>query len=268
VTHHSTNTAVLRIAQITDTHLYADPAGRLLGLNTRDCLQQVVAIARQRAPQLVVVSGDLAHDGSASAYRQLRRSLGDLQVPVYCLPGNHDDTGTLHECLNDDGFHTTSAVIINGWQLVFLDSTVNGSDSGHLSRQELQRLETTLTRAADTPTLVWLHHQPVNMGSQWLDTMAIDNSPDFLAVIDRHPQVRGIIWGHVHQCFEQPYKHTRLLAAPSTCIQFKPASDTFAIEHTPPGYRWLDLFGDGEFVTGVEHLAKIPGKIDLGASGY
>jgi Icc protein len=255
------NAPVLRIAQITDTHLYADPAEKLLGLNTHDCLQQVIDLASQHTPQLVVATGDLTHDGSASAYQLVRKCFSRLHAPVYCLPGNHDEAATLHDCMNDDGYYCTPSIEINGWQLVFLDSTINGSDGGHLSKQELQMLE-------ETPTLVWLHHQPVNMGSRWLDSMAVANPQDFFAVVDRHPQIRGVIWGHVHQCFERQHKHARLLATPSTCIQFLPNSDDCAIEHTPPGYRWFELFSNGDFTTGVERLAKMPGNIDLNASGY
>lgn len=262
------NAPVLRIAQITDTHLYANPAGRLLGLNTLDCLQQVVELARRNAPQLVVATGDLAHDGSASAYQLLRKCLSHLQAPVYCLPGNHDESAALRHYMNDDGYYSTSSVTINGWQLVFLDSTVSGSDGGHLSRQELRMLDDALTRTANAPTLVWLHHQPVNMGSRWLDTMAIDNAQEFFAVVDRHPQIRGITWGHVHQSFDRQHKHARLLATPSTCIQFLPNSDDFAVEHTPPGFRWFELFSNGDLTTGVERLAEIPGTIDPNANGY
>jgi len=259
---------VLRIAQITDTHLFADPAGCLLGLNTQACLQQVIELARQYAPQLVVATGDLTHDGSAAAYQLVRNCFDHLQAPVYCLAGNHDEASTLRHSMNDSGYYNMSSVTINGWQLVFLDSTIRGSDGGHLSSRELCKLDDTLIQTADMPTLVWLHHQPVNMGSRWLDTMAVDNPQDFFAVVDRHPQIRGVIWGHVHQCFEQQRRHTRLLATPSTCIQFLPNSKDFAVEHTAPGYRWFDLFGNGEFATGVERLADIPGSIDLNASGY
>jgi len=264
----SNSAHVLRIAQITDTHLYADPAGRLLGLNTQACLQQVVQLAAQKPPQLVVATGDLAHDGSAEAYRRVRQCLTHLQAPVYCLPGNHDDAEALQRCMSDDGYFSTSTVSVNGWQQIFLNSTVSGSDGGHLSERELQMLEDTLAASNGLPTLIWLHHQPVAIGSHWLDAMAIDNAPDFFRIVDRHPQIRAITWGHVHQCFDRQYKHVRLLATPSTCIQFLPDSGRFAVDFTPPGYRWFDLLENGEFLTGIERLVEIPGLVDPHARGY
>ncbi len=258
----------LRIAQITDTHLYADPDGCLLGLNTRHCLEQVIEHARQRQPGLVVASGDLTHDGSPQAYTLVRECFKSMGVPVYCLPGNHDEAAVMKECMNGNGYNSHSSLLTSGWQLIFLDSSVADSEGGHLTAEELERMEASLLEAGDTPTLIWLHHQPVAIGSRWLDTMAVDNPDDFFAIVDRHPQVRGIIWGHVHQVFNQQRNGVQLLSTPSTCIQFLPGSEDFAIEPVAPGYRWLDLYSDGSFTTGVERLADIPGKIDPGATGY
>ena len=93
--------------------------------------------------------------------------------------------------------------------------------------------------------------------------------PDaFFAIVDRHPQVRVILWGHVHQEFAQRRNEVLLLAAPSTCLQFLPGSERFAVEEIPPGYRWLDLYPDGTLKTGIERLAQMPGSIDLSARGY
>ena len=262
-------TARLRIAQVTDTHLYADPNGLLLGLNTRRCLQAVVELALQSgAADLVLASGDLAHDGTAEAYRQVRNCFSRIGKPVCCLPGNHDEASALREQLSHSGFHTTRSHCLGAWQLVFLNSTVAGSEGGHLAASELAALDAALGDWPEAPALVCLHHQPVEIGSRWLDTMKVDNPEAFFAVIDRHPQVRAVVWGHVHQAFEQRRNEVLLLATPSTCLQFLPGSEQFAVEQIPPGYRWLDLYPDGTLKTGIERLPQIPGTIDLSTRGY
>jgi Icc protein len=129
-------------------------------------------------------------------------------------------------------------------------------------------LERRLQKAPDMHTLVCLHHQPVPMGSRWLDTMALDNPEAFFAIIDRHPQVRAIVWGHVHQELASRRDDVLLLSTPSTCIQFLPRSDDFAVDMAAPGFRWLDLHPDGSIETGVERIDTIPGRIDLAAGGY
>jgi Icc protein len=58
------------------------------------------------------------------------------------------------------------------------------------------------------------------------------------------------------------------MASPSTCIQFLPGSDGFAVDTTAPGYRWLSLHADGRIETGVQRLSEIPGTLDLASAGY
>jgi len=259
----------LRIAQITDTHLYADPQGQLLGLNTRRCLEQVIELVLDSdPPDLVVASGDLTHDGSPLAYQHVRDCFSRIKSPIYCLPGNHDEVAALRNGLNSHCFHSIHSTRIEDWQLLFLDSTVAGSEGGHLTDTELDQLEHSLSRNPGLASLVWLHHQPVKIGSRWLDTMAVDNPERFFEIIDRHPNVRAVVWGHVHQVFEQQRNGVSLLATPSTCLQFLPGSDNFAVDEVPPGYRWFELYPDGTLKTGIKRLTTIPGTIDLTTRGY
>jgi len=264
-----TESSPLRIVQITDTHLYADPDGQLLGLNTRHSLEKVIDLVLEaQPPDLVVASGDLTHDGSAQAYQHVRDCFRRIGAPVYCLPGNHDEAATLNACMNNDPFLCVHNTRIGNWQMLFLDSTVAGSEGGHLGKPELDILDAALASYPDLPALVWLHHQPVPTGSQWMDSMAVDNPQAFFDITDRHTQVRAIVWGHVHQLFEQQRNGVQLLSTPSTCIQFQPKSDEFSVELVPPGYRWLELHADGLFTTGVDRLQEIPGEIDPDARGY
>jgi Icc protein len=261
---------IIKIVQITDTHLFADSSGTLLGLNTEQSLRAVIASARKRRPStsLVLATGDLTHDGSAQAYHRFLALMKQFDLPVYCLPGNHDEAVKLASIANTGHCMTTDHARHGNWQLIFLDSTVPGSEGAHFPDSTLQQLQQRLESAPDMHTLVCLHHQPVPMGSDWLDTMALDNAADFFAVIDRHPQVRGILWGHVHQAMHKQRNNVQLMSAPSTCIQFLPGSSQFAVDVRPPGYRWLELHPDGEIRTGIERIGEIPDSIDLAANGY
>ena len=89
------------------------------------------------------------------------------------------------------------------------------------------------------------------MGSRWLDTVGLRNADEFLAVIDQHPQVRAIVWGHVHQASDRLRNGVRLISTPSTCAQFLPGAEQFSLDTRPPGYRWLDLYPDGTMQTSV-----------------
>jgi Icc protein len=81
--------------------------------------------------------------------------------------------------------------------------------------------------------------------------VGLQNADEFLALTDRSHAVRAMLWGHVHQGFESRRKGVRLLSVPSTCAQFLPHSDQFAIDPSPPGYRRLTLRADGTIDTEV-----------------
>jgi len=97
--------------------------------------------------------------------------------------------------------------------------------------------------------LICLHHHPVLMKSRWLDTVGLANAGDFLEVLRRHPQVRAVLFGHVHQALDEVRDGLRVIATPSTCSQFKPKSDDFAVDDSPPAWRTLQLHADGSIDT-------------------
>ena len=88
------------------------------------------------------------------------------------------------------------------------------------------------------------------------------------AVLDRFEQVRAVLWGHVHQEIDQRRNGVRLIASPSTCIQFEPGSEDFKVGEQAPGYRWLRLLPDGGLDTGVERVTGFEFTVDYGSNGY
>jgi Icc protein len=110
------------------------------------------------------------------------------------------------------------------------------------------------------PVLVCLHHPPVPVGSAWLDGVGLQNGAALLEVLDRNPQVRGVIAGHVHQEFDQQRGALRLLTTPSTCAQFTPRMQHCVMDQRPPGYRRLSLHEDGTLATRVGWLPEVVGK--------
>ena len=137
-----------------------------------------------------------------------------------------------------------------------LDSCVPGKSHGQLSAAELARLENALATAGERQVLIGLHHHPLPMGSRWIDKVALRNPEDFYAITDRYAQVRVVVWGHVHQSHDSRRKGVRLLATPSTCAQFLPHSEHFAIDPAPPAYRRLTLRADGAIETEVVRVAR------------
>jgi Icc protein len=103
--------------------------------------------------------------------------------------------------------------------------------------------------------MVIVHHNPVPVGSAWLDTMTIADADDLLAVLDAAPQVRAVLYGHVHQEKSDMRGTTRYLSAPSTFFQFKPNAATFGADSVPPGARVVHLDSDA-FSTAVVRFGE------------
>lgn len=261
---------MLRLLQITDTHLSAGSVDRLLGFDTGRSFDAVMDLACERfgRPDAVLATGDLSHDGSAASYRTLAAGLHRIGAPVYWVPGNHDVEPVAAAVLNDAGLRSERRFVRGRWQVILLDSAVAGRVHGRLSGRELERLATSLEALPDHHALVCLHHQPVDVGSRWIDALGLENGAALMDLLARYPQVRAVLWGHVHQEFRVRVNGVELMASPSTCIQFRVGSREFALEDRAPGFRWLELADDGTVSTGVARLEHFPVTVDLSAVGY
>lgn len=240
---------MLRVLHLTDPHLFADPDGALRGTNTRATLSAVLAhyLAGDWEADLAVVTGDLIQDDSVEAYGHFRQLLTQLQLPVYCLPGNHDIRALMQKALAGPPFYYCESVERDGWLVVCIDSCVNDTAGGSVIEAEFRRLEQQIAATSAANVMVCLHHPPVPMGSKWLDTVGLDNGDEFLQRISASGKVRLAIFGHVHQQYEADHSSVRIIATPSTCRQFEKGSDEFAVDDNPPAYRRINLHADGRF---------------------
>lgn len=243
---------VVRLTHFTDPHVYGSETEALRGVATLPALTAALARARSHdwPPDAVLVTGDIVQD-DPGGYPHFRRLFGALGLPVLCIPGNHDEPQAMRRELAGSPFVLGGHADLGRWRIVLLDSCLPGSASGRLSREALSGLEAALGSAGKRHCMVCLHHHPVPMGSRWLDRVGLENAPEFLATIDRHPNVRAIVWGHVHQTYDGLRKGVRLLATPSTCAQFLPNADDFAVDPRPPAYRTFELRADGSLLTEV-----------------
>ena len=245
------------VLQFTDPHLTGSPDLRVRGVATAETLARCVAHARRRHPHpdAVLLTGDLVHDDPAG-YAALAAQFRDLQAPVHCLPGNHDEPADVRRALAGEPFAHEFATRYGNWAIVMLDSTVRGEHGGHLGDAELAQLDAALAAQPDAFTLVCLHHHPVPHGSAWLDVLMLDNAAEFFAMLARHRNVRAIAWGHTHQPFEGMHGGIRLMGTPSTCMQFAQDAPEFEVDDRPPAYRWIELGEDGGLETGIEWVRE------------
>jgi 3',5'-cyclic-AMP phosphodiesterase len=250
------NDDVIKLVQITDPHLHAHKDARMRGVNTCVTLQAVLTRLHNRKskPDAIIATGDLVQDETRGGYLRFAKMLKPLDVPVYCLPGNHDSPEIMQEHLNDAPFQYCGQATMGSWQLLMLNTHAYNDDSGQLQQEELDKLDADLTACAKQHAAIFLHHHPVPMGSRWLDGTGLRQHREFLNIVTSHKHVRTVVWGHVHQASDHEHEHIRMLSTPSTCSQFLPNSDDFAIDDRPPAYRWLNLYADGAIDTQVVWL--------------
>jgi len=192
-----------------------------------------------------MATGDLIQDESLDAYANFCQQLKILDLPVYCVPGNHDVRPLMREALSGPPFHYCDSVEIGDWLIEGIDSCVGGEAGGHVGDADLERLESIATRTRAAHVMICLHHPPVPMDSAWLDTVGLDNGREFIASMASSGIVRLAIFGHVHQAYDAEHSGIAIIGTPSTCRQFAQHSDEFAVDDNPPAYRRLNLYADG-----------------------
>lgn len=269
--------SILTIAQITDIHLFADENQKLLGLSTTQSFQAVRERLTSLQPQLdlLLLTGDLSQDGTPESYHRLQNLLSPLKIPTYWLPGNHDSISAMQQVLNRVPVSPHKTFAQGGWNFLLINSSVPKYVHGHLSLETLSWLDFQLKLIDDAfdvdsilrPTVVALHHPPFLVNSNWLDSSKLQNSEELFAILDRHPQVKLVLFGHIHQEFSRQRKGVYYLGSPSTSIQFEPQSSDFSLDDKQPGFRLLTLHSDGRWQTRIERVAYSC-QLDLAATGY
>ena len=245
----------LRVLQLTDTHLFAADDATLLGVDTKATLRQVCdyAVKRHGLPDLVLATGDLAHEGEARAY-EFFLSLVDeyTHAPVAWIPGNHDSGPVMA------GF----ASVIRGryqhgpWEFVLLDSHIEGKVPGRLGRDEIRRLSDSLEDSPAQHIVIAVHHHLLPIDAGWLDEQRVADADDLLRIVEADSRVRLLVCGHIHQEVDTHWNGIRVLATPSTCFQFLPRSESFALDVKAPGCRWFEFYEDGTFHTEVTRIEE------------
>ena len=263
----------IRIVQITDTHLFSEGSGTLLKMNTKHSFQQVLELVRMHdsPPDLILGTGDIAQDASATAYEYFKSSIGALNAPFMWLPGNHDNA-LLMQSLAEGTSAAYKCMQLGNWLIVMLDTSVGGQVHGTLSAEELAFLSAQLDASELSDSvdhvLVSMHHNPIRGTAGWMKNIGLQNPQKFWETAKTSSKLRAIVYGHIHQELDFVLEGIRCLCTPSTCIQFKPYVVNFALDKMNPGYRNLVLYSDGAIDTQVVRVAGEQLEADFSCGGY
>jgi 3',5'-cyclic-AMP phosphodiesterase len=210
------------VVQLSDPHIGADWAEGDPVAGLAAAVESVRAMRIR--PDALLVTGDLADGATDAEYERVRGLLAPLGAPAYVLPGNHDDRSTLRSRFGLPGANAEPVcyrVDLGPLGLVVLDTTIPGEDRGALDGEQLEWLERVLEASCEQPTLIAMHHPPLRTGVPAWDEIGLsETSRESLAeVVERHPQVRRIVAGHVHRTISGELAGRSVLTVPSTYVQ-------------------------------------------------
>jgi 3',5'-cyclic AMP phosphodiesterase CpdA len=211
------------IAQITDTHIKEGGRTAYDGkVDTARALRSCIAHLNglDPKPDVVLLTGDLVDQGRKQEYAALARLLAPLSIPLYVIPGNHDERGALRDAFADEDYLPAGeflhyAVDRFPVRLVGLDTTVPGAPHGEMCAARLAWLDETLRRVPERPTIVFMHHPPFLTGIGHMDVQNCRGGDALAAVLHRHPQVVRLLCGHVHRSIQAVWHGIGASIAPS-----------------------------------------------------
>jgi len=257
------------LCQISDLHI--KPPGSLsyrvvdTAAALRACVDHVLRLRQQ--PDAVVVTGDLTDFGRTDEYAHLRELLAPLPMPIYLLPGNHDERGALRDAFPDHAYlrqtspYIQYAVDAEPLRILALDTTIPRESGGALDAPRLAWLSAELDRARHRPVVILMHHPPFTSGIGHMDEIGLADATGLEAIVRRHPNVERILCGHLHRPIQVRFAGTIATTCPSPAHQVlldlsRDAENAFVLE--PPGFA-LHLWQPG--VGLVSHTAVI-GRYD------
>lgn len=259
----------MEILQISDLHLRGDGKLSFRKVDTPACLRTAAAYlhALNRMPDAIVITGDLADSGDEHAYHMLYEALGDLPVPIYAVPGNHDRRDRMRAILK--GWvpeespvppRVCHCVDMGEVRLVMLDSMEPGSHSGHCPEAMARWLDACLQEDSSRPALAFMHHPPFITGMGAMDE-PFEGADLLRDVLSRAPWAR-LCCGHMHRPIFTAWAQGLALTVPSISMQIDldlspEGGDTFRMEM--PGYmlhHW-----DGSHLN--SHVCQIPADVDF-----
>jgi 3',5'-cyclic-AMP phosphodiesterase len=247
---------IVRVLQLTDLHLTGKAGEALLGIDTQASFERVLRGAFAGAvPDLVLLTGDLAHHPEPSVYARVIDTLAHFHRGRWLwTPGNHDLAAPMAETLATFGIEAVRVrhATVGAWAFYMLDTHADDQTGGRLDDGEMAGLDAFLAASHAQHLMIAGHHPLATVGAPWLDADRVEDADRLLLRLEDDGRIRLFVSGHVHQRSESWHDGVRLLTTPSTCFQFAPGSESFTTDTRPPGWRWFELSSDGSYRTDVE----------------
>ena len=250
------------IAQITDVHLGFDP-GNPEEMN-RKRLDRVLKslVAHRPLPDLLLATGDLVENGNdVPSYKAFRDAIEGLPFPVHVAVGNHDSRQALLAVFPEtpvvDG-SVQYAIEDFPVRILVLDTMEHGRHGGGFDEVKAAWLRARLAEAPGRPTLLVLHHPPIETGLSWMtENPKAAWVTRLEAIVEGQDNIVGMVSGHLHRPVVTRWAGTTLSVCPSTAplvaLDLEPISsdqpDERAMVVTDRPYYALHWWNGRELIT-------------------
>ena len=228
------------VAQISDTHILVPESDHPAALLRGDCLRRTVADVNRQQPEAVIFTGDTVQHGQPEEYARLRELLAPLEAPLYLVPGNRDDKNEMRAAFSDHAYLQATGEFLHytiedyDVRLVGIDSTLLGERKGRFCEKRQAWLGKTLNDQADRPTLLFIHHPPFDVDTHYVGGYRRPEEATALEdIVRRHPQVMGLLCGHVHWPVERDWAGTEAHIMPSIAVDVRKGIDETEARQQP-----------------------------------
>lgn len=241
-------TETFHIEHLSDLHILRDYHDSMFGrlplqrtMTPDHYVQLALREAAASKPDLIVLTGDLVHEGTIEDYRLLKtlikRYCGD--IPVLPVLGNHDlkqcfYEGYLEETREDPYFYEYEQA---GYRFLILDTAEERNGCGVISEEQVDWLEEKLKKPAEIGTILLGHH-PLNSRQAWFHT----TYPPRMEQILQNSDVIAYLCGHAHYGEDRTIFGIRQITAESCAFGVETVSSTDVIYTETRGYNscWLE----------------------------
>ena len=237
----------MKIIQLTDTHLFANDSDMMHGVCCNAAFDETIRYLINHDlndTDMIFLTGDISQDMTEKSYHKISESLSHLKIPVYWIPGNHDDNTIAESVFSKyKFFKRQNHLDSDHWYFIFLDSTIKNSHAGYLSEEQLSLLKSELSCAPPNKKIaIALHHHPIETQTPLIDEYILQNKNEFWGIVLQH-SVSLIICGHVHGDYQIKHKGVIVEASPATCLQWKKGAITLDMVNEM-GYKIYQFNGD------------------------
>ncbi|MBI4885011.1 MAG: metallophosphoesterase [Actinobacteria bacterium] len=227
--------ANVTVVQISDCHLQRESNS---GDGSPDeALRRAIELATAAAPDVVLLTGDIADDASTEAYERVAAAVAVLGVPVLAIPGNHDEPAAVAAT-----FGSVADYEIGGWRLCMVDTTIPATIAGSI---DVAALLHRLGPIDGPPTVVVLHHPPITTSTHpWFQ---LDGAQQLVAALNARGDVRVVVSGHLHEAFNVVLGDVSYIGCSSSWYSLKHRNHEYMLDNGHVGALALSLTGDGTF---------------------